>query len=143
MTHGFQDEEVLGKPYDARLVRRLLSFVKPYTRPVVVAVAMLLVVAAFELALPYLTKLAIDDYIVATAREVRVEGPGTTFADEFLRAHAKDLIPLEPQEGRKEGGARSYVVPSKVLSKYDPAEVVSVHSSSGDVNAMGRSALIS
>jgi len=51
MTHGFQDEEVLGKPYDARLVRRLLSFVRPYTKPVVVAIAMLLVVAGFELAL--------------------------------------------------------------------------------------------
>jgi len=123
MTHGFQDEEVLGKPYDARLVRRLLSFVKPYTRPVGVAIAMLLVVAAFELALPYLTKLAIDDYIVATAREVRVEAPGVEFADEFLRAHAKDLILLGPGEGSREGGARIYVVPSKVLSKYDPREV--------------------
>lgn len=123
MSHGFQDEEVLGKPYDARLVRRLMSFVKPYTRPVVVAVAMLLVVAGFELALPYLTRLAIDDYIVAAAREVRVQGAGTPFAAEFLRAHAADLIPLEPDGGGAGGLARSYVVPSKVLSTYDPREV--------------------
>jgi len=123
MSHGFQDEEVLGKPYDARLVRRLLSFVKPYTRPVFVAIAMLLVVAAFELALPYLTKLAIDDYIVATAREVRVEGGGTAFAAGFLRAHAADLVPLERRDGDPRDGVRSFVVPSKVLSKYDPREV--------------------
>jgi ABC-type multidrug transport system fused ATPase/permease subunit len=120
MTHGFQDEEILGKPYDARLVRRLLSFVRPYTKPVVVAIGMLLVVAGFELTLPYLTKLAIDDYIVARAREVRVEGGGTEFGAEFLRAHAADLVPLDESGG---GGARAYVVPSKVLSKYDPREV--------------------
>ncbi|MBM3307207.1 MAG: ABC transporter ATP-binding protein [Candidatus Eisenbacteria bacterium] len=120
MTHGFQDEEILGKPYDARLVRRLLSFVRPYARHVVVAVAMLLVVAGFELALPYLTKLAIDDYIVATVREVRVEGEGSPEAQAFLRAHAGDLVPMEGVGGE---GARSFAVPSRVLSKYDPREV--------------------
>jgi ATP-binding cassette subfamily B protein/subfamily B ATP-binding cassette protein MsbA len=119
MTHGYQDEEILGKPYDARLVRRLLSFVRPYTRQVVAAVAMLLVVAGFELALPYLTKLAIDDYIVATARTVRVAEPAAPGSEAFLRSHADDLVPL----GTAAAGVRSFVVPSKVLSKYDPREV--------------------
>jgi ATP-binding cassette subfamily B protein/subfamily B ATP-binding cassette protein MsbA len=119
MTGGYQDEEILGKPYDARLVRRLLSFVRPYARQVAVAVAMLLVVAGFELALPYLTKLAIDDYIVAAARVVRVAEPASPEAEAFLSAHAGDLVPL----GSPVPGVRSFVVPAKVLSTYDPREV--------------------
>ena len=73
MAHDHHDEEVLGKPYDARLVKRLLRYVRPYVRYVVVAVIILVFVAGFELALPYITRMAIDDYIVATARVVSVD----------------------------------------------------------------------
>jgi len=123
MTQGFHEEEVLGKPYDARLVRRLLAFVKPYVREVVLAVAMLLVVAGFELALPYLTRSAIDDYIVATARLVTVDAADSGFASEFVRAHGADLIPVKGVAGPQGRVGDTYLVRSKVLSEYDPREV--------------------
>ena len=58
------EDEILGKAYDAKLMKRLLSYVKPYTKYVVIAILMNVVVAALGPLRPYLTKIAIDDYIV-------------------------------------------------------------------------------
>ena len=58
------DDEVLGKAYDSKLMKRLLSFVKPYKKYVVAAILMNIVVAALGPLRPYLIKIAIDDYIV-------------------------------------------------------------------------------
>jgi ATP-binding cassette subfamily B multidrug efflux pump len=57
------DEEVLGKAYDGRLMRRLLGYLRPYRREVVVALAALMGGSALALAQPYLMKVAIDRYI--------------------------------------------------------------------------------
>ena len=59
-----RDEEILGKAYDSRLMKRLLGFVKPYTKYVVGAILLNIVVAALGPLRPYLTKIAIDDNIV-------------------------------------------------------------------------------
>jgi ATP-binding cassette subfamily B multidrug efflux pump len=59
------DEDVLGKAYDARLMRRLLGYLRPYRRQVVVAVAAIIGHSCLELAPPYLTKIVIDSYIPA------------------------------------------------------------------------------
>lgn len=61
------DDEILGKAYDARLMRRLLWYLLPYWRQVGVALAAILVGSGAALAQPYLVKLAIDDH-VATRR---------------------------------------------------------------------------
>ncbi|HWQ14105.1 MAG TPA: ABC transporter ATP-binding protein [Roseiflexaceae bacterium] len=60
MSAGFQDDEILGKAYDGRLVRRLATFVAPYWRRVALAVLLMLLGAAVELAPPYLMRTAID-----------------------------------------------------------------------------------
>ncbi len=59
------EEEQLGKAYDARLMRRLLTYVKPYKGLFAAAITLSLLVTATELSLPYLTKVAIDAYIEA------------------------------------------------------------------------------
>ena len=58
-----QEEEVLGKAYDARLMRRLLGYLRPYGRQVAVALAAIISGSVLQLAQPYLMKLAIDRYI--------------------------------------------------------------------------------
>ncbi len=58
-----QDEEILGKAYDARLMKRLLGYVKPYKKYIVFAILLNIFVAALGPVRPYLTKVAIDDYI--------------------------------------------------------------------------------
>jgi len=54
------EEEALGKAYDARLMRRLLQYLRPYRWKVVLGVAILLVTAGLELLGPYFTKVALD-----------------------------------------------------------------------------------
>ena len=57
------DDEVLGKAYDARLMRRLLQYLRPYWRQVALAFVTLIVSAVASLIQPYLIKVAIDRYI--------------------------------------------------------------------------------
>ena len=57
------EEEKLGKVYDSRLMKRLLSYVRPYKAWVAASVTLLLIASAAELAGPYLIKLGIDSYI--------------------------------------------------------------------------------
>jgi len=63
------EEEVLGKAYDARLMRRLLGYLRPYWRAVLVAFAAIVGGSLLQLALPYLMKVAIDDHIAAGSME--------------------------------------------------------------------------
>jgi ATP-binding cassette, subfamily B, multidrug efflux pump len=60
---SFHEEEVLGKAYDATLMRRLLQYLRPYKRNVAVALAAIISASVLQLAQPYLMKLAIDRYI--------------------------------------------------------------------------------
>jgi ATP-binding cassette subfamily B protein len=60
---SFHEEEVLGKAYDARLMRRLLTYLQPYKSQVALALAAIITGSVLQLAQPYLMKLAIDRYI--------------------------------------------------------------------------------
>lgn len=59
-----QQEEVLGKAYDARLMKRLIRYLKPYMKWVIIAIILTVGVALLSTIRPYLTKIAIDNYIV-------------------------------------------------------------------------------
>ncbi len=61
-----KDDEILGKAYDARLMKRLLGYVKPYKKYVVAAILLNVIVAALGPVRPYLTMIAIDDYIAVS-----------------------------------------------------------------------------
>ena len=58
------EDEVVGKAYDARLVRRLAEYVVPQARLMSVSIALRLLGMAAGLAQPYLVKLVIDRHIV-------------------------------------------------------------------------------
>jgi ATP-binding cassette subfamily B multidrug efflux pump len=62
---SFHEEDVLGKAYDARLMRRLLGYLRPHKTYVAGALVALIGDAAFQLVPPYLVKVAIDRYIAA------------------------------------------------------------------------------
>ncbi len=57
------EEDVLGKAYDARLMRRLITYLRPYRTQVAFATAAIIGHSALELLPPYFVKLAIDRYI--------------------------------------------------------------------------------
>ncbi len=58
-----QEEEVLGKAYDGRLMRRLLTYLRPYKWHVVVALAAIILKSGLDVLGPFLTKIAIDKYL--------------------------------------------------------------------------------
>jgi ABC-type multidrug transport system fused ATPase/permease subunit len=58
------DEEILGKAYDARIMSRLLEFLKPFSAHIGFAFVLMCIVAATNLAGPYLLKEAIDGAII-------------------------------------------------------------------------------
>ena len=60
---NIHDDEIIGKAYDARLMRRLLQYLRPYSRQVGLALVAIVVGGAAQLAQPYLFKVAIDRYI--------------------------------------------------------------------------------
>lgn len=60
------EEEVVGKAYDGRLMRRLLIYMRPYRRVVGVSLILLFVNAVLQVLGPLLTKLAVDRYLAPT-----------------------------------------------------------------------------
>jgi ATP-binding cassette subfamily B multidrug efflux pump len=62
------EEEVLGKAYDGRLMRRLVRYLAPYRLTVTISFFFLLILAVTQAAGPLLTKLAIDRYLTKSAQ---------------------------------------------------------------------------
>jgi ATP-binding cassette subfamily B multidrug efflux pump len=58
-----QEEEVLGKAYDSRLMARLLKYLRPYRWQVAVALVSIFLKSFADVLGPYLTKVAIDRYL--------------------------------------------------------------------------------
>lgn len=61
---GDEDDEVLGKAFDQRIVSRTFVYVRPYRVQLLWAMLMMVCIAIGNLAGPYLIKLAIDSAIV-------------------------------------------------------------------------------
>jgi ATP-binding cassette subfamily B multidrug efflux pump len=58
------EDEVLGKAYDAHLMKRLLFYLKPYQNWIIFAIILTIGVSLATTVRPYLTKIAVDDHIV-------------------------------------------------------------------------------
>src|SRR5947207_1036955 len=75
------EEEVLGKAYDSRLMKRLLRYLAPYKWQVALALGSIFVKVGADVLGPYLTKIVIDRYLAP------VPGLHTHF-DRFLSSNA-------------------------------------------------------
>src|SRR5712692_8638325 len=60
---AIHEEEILGKAYDSRLMRRLLRYLRPYTWQVAIALVAIILKAGADVLSPLLTKIAIDKYL--------------------------------------------------------------------------------
>ncbi len=72
------EEEVLGKAYDARLMRRLLRYIRPYKAAVSFSLVLLLLNALLQVIGPLLTALAVDRYLAPSTKVTH------TILDPFL-----------------------------------------------------------
>jgi ATP-binding cassette subfamily B multidrug efflux pump len=66
-----QEEEILGKAYDSRLMRRLLTYLRPYRWEVGIAISAIIFKSIADVLGPYLVKVAVDRYLAP------VEGAGS------------------------------------------------------------------
>jgi len=62
-----QEEEVLGKAYDSRLMKRLLTYLRPYRWHVAVALVSIVLKSIADVLGPYLVKVAVDRYLAPAA----------------------------------------------------------------------------
>ncbi len=66
MAEVFQEEEILGKAYDSRLMRRLLQYLRPYRAVVALAFIAIFFYGILQSVPPYLMKLEVDQYLDPT-----------------------------------------------------------------------------
>jgi ATP-binding cassette subfamily B multidrug efflux pump len=62
------EEDVLGKAYDSRLMKRLLTYLRPYKWQVGIALVSIFLKAGADVLGPYLTKVVIDKYLAPVKR---------------------------------------------------------------------------
>lgn len=102
MSKKYEDEEIMGKAYDARLMKRLLKYAKPYSLYLFIAIIMMIAVTGLELLRPYLLKITIDDYISGYQKpmyEMEIDSPheGIVFnGNKYIRVKSLDDIDTEP-----------------------------------------------
>ena len=61
---GYFEEKKLGKPYDVKLLKRLYPYTWPYKLLLLCSIILIVFITLLDLSLPYVTKIAIDRYIV-------------------------------------------------------------------------------
>ncbi|HEX9909446.1 MAG TPA: ABC transporter ATP-binding protein, partial [Desulfatiglandales bacterium] len=111
--YGYMEEGKLGKPYDLSLMRRLTRYAYPYKKIILFALLLTMLITLMDLALPYLSKIAIDRYILATWYRVSLASLEQPVRKELTEALGQAL--QESKDG-------SYAfVSHENLKKLDPA----------------------
>lgn len=87
MTGGgfYQEEELEGKFYDAKLTKRLLKYLRPYTTLVIFTIGIMIISSLLALVQPYLFKLIIDNSIGKGNLKLLVSYSFVLFAVLFAR----------------------------------------------------------
>ena len=114
--YGYMEEGQLGKPYNLRLLKRLTPFSVPHLRIILLALLLTIIGTAIDLAPPYLSKLAIDRYILASWYRVNLES-GSPGADDLVRFSGDIEIGKDEQFG---------LISQRKLEKADPQVVYRV-----------------
>ena len=124
---GHDDDIIVGKAYDAVLMRRLMGYLRPYWPQVLVAFAAIVCASVLQLAQPYLMKLAIDRYIatgdLAGMDRIALLFLGillASFALEFVQTYVLQLI--GPADHVRPAGAdlRAPAAPGRGLLRPQP-----------------------
>ncbi|MBW2130279.1 MAG: ABC transporter ATP-binding protein [Deltaproteobacteria bacterium] len=112
--YGYMEENRLGKPYDVKLLRRLARYAFPYKGVMALALLMAILLTLLDLAIPYLSKIAIDHYILAAYYRVET---GKLKGEKPLR----DFFTRHDRMITKSPDGTWGLVPQTDLKKMDPA----------------------
>jgi ATP-binding cassette subfamily B multidrug efflux pump len=111
--YGYMEEGKLGKAYDHRLLRRLAPYTFPYKKLVISALMLTLMTTLLDLALPYLTKIAIDRYILSSWYRADITKVDETTKRELLKN-------LENKLEKSVDGSQGFIS-HEMIKKIDPA----------------------
>lgn len=121
MNDKYNEDEVIGKAYDSKLMKRLLKYAKPYTKLLIAALVLMVLLTGLELLRPYLIKISIDEYINGYKKpmyelEVSDTYVGVVFNNkkyvriDNLSADKKDKLSFYPQKNIVKDGDNYYLV---------------------------------
>ncbi|MBN2207766.1 MAG: ABC transporter ATP-binding protein [Candidatus Coatesbacteria bacterium] len=96
MAEDFYPEDVLDKPYDWGLMKRLLEYAKPYWPIIALCVVLIMFSAGFDASLPYLTRLAIDRHIACASLKITI--PDESLYRRIRETYRKLLTPVSNTE---------------------------------------------
>jgi len=88
---GYFEEEKLGRPYDMKLIRRLYPYAGRYKVMLLGSIILIICITLLDLSLPYVTKIAIDRYIVPQTDAIKdrlTKGPESK--SRYLTADTSD-----------------------------------------------------
>jgi len=128
----FHEDEILGKAFDATLMRRLLRFLTPYRALFTVCVLLTIVIAGIQLAIPYFSKIAIDSFMTLPRSIVELD------------AAPADGEPIDLGNGRYL--VETQAVPSELRRDWETAGILSddrylwIESGSSDAEVVARHA---
>jgi ATP-binding cassette subfamily B multidrug efflux pump len=113
--YGYMEEGELGKPYNLRLLRRLSHYTLPYKTTIATALFLTILISVFDLALPYLSKIAIDRYILASWYKIDMARPEGQSTPAFLRRYGHLMV--------KATNGNAYFISNTDMKKIDPADL--------------------
>jgi len=89
--YGYMEEGPLGKAYNVKILRRLAHYALPYKKMISGALFLTIIITLLDLALPYLSKIAIDRYIVAAWYRVDLSTTEKAAARDFVARYGHIL----------------------------------------------------
>ncbi len=118
---GFAEDDLKNRVFDKRLYGRMLRYLLPYLKWVVISFLILMVVAGAELVQPLIQQRAIDDHIVSDKNIAIFDSEAGI--DAFLAKY--EILKLKKLA---EGGKYFLVIPSKEMNKINRADVLDLQS---------------
>ena len=124
---GYFEEQHLGKANNVRLLRRLYPFSKPYRLLIGLSVLLVMLITLLDLAVPFITKMAIDRYIVpnrvtsdALEQETKENGQRHLFV-ELENPSAREVVQRYPSLFSVNDSTAT--IPYPDLKKLPPADI--------------------
>ena len=99
--YGYDEEQRLGKPYDLKLLRRVLPYAATHRVKLALSVALVVVITLLELSVPYITKEIIDRHIVPRDRIAGNTSVGQSADGRWLSVDLKDPAVAEVVDREK------------------------------------------
>ena len=83
---GFSTDEIKYKIYDRRLFGKMMHYLKPYLKWVVLSFVVLMIISGAEVVLPLIQRSAIDDYIISD-KSIAIFNDKASYQDFYQRYH--------------------------------------------------------